>query len=458
MKKLALLLFLVVIGGAGYFWFTQGPPPALTIVQPGDVMGRSGVIEVLVDTPDGELSRLDVLYEQNGKQHPLFTLDQQAGSTLAQEGADRLRVTAPLTPKQVPSMKSGEARILVHAARKTLEDLRTLETSATKEIRVQLEPPRLAVLSTHHYINHGGSEFVVFRVTPAEATAGVRVGDLEYAAFPGGALGIDDPAVRVAFYALLHNQDLNTPMSVFATDVAGNTATAPITSRVFPKVFRRSRIEVSDSFLQRVVPAILQNTPSFSAEAGSPEELVSAYVKINSEMRQQNADLIASYAAKTVPEMLWRGPFQQLGNSQVESAFADYRTYFHDGEEIDQQVHLGFDLAVTAAVPISAAARGRVVHADYLGIYGNCVILDHGLGVQSLYAHLSSIDVQPGDDVDMGQILGRSGMTGLAGGDHLHYSMLVNGRFVTPVEWWDDKWMQDRVFRKIREAGGQVPG
>ncbi|HEX6212722.1 MAG TPA: M23 family metallopeptidase, partial [Methylomirabilota bacterium] len=432
--------------------------PAVTIVRPGEVMGRSGAIEVLVETPGGEQSRLDIFYEQEGNRRPLFTLDQQAGSTLAQETSDRLRVTLPATPREIPDMKSGPARIVVDAARRTLRDLRTLETNATREVRVQLEPPRLAVLSTHHYINHGGSEFVVLRVTPAEAAAGVRVGDVEYPSFPGSAVGISGAGVRVAFYALLHDQDLNAPMSVFARDEAGNTASAPITSRVFPKAFRRSRIEVPDSFLQRVVPAILENTPSFSADTSTPEALVAAYVRINSELRKQNADQIAAFAKETVPEMLWRGPFQQLGGSQVESAFADHRTYFHDGEEIDQQVHLGFDLAVTAAVPVLAAARGRVVHAGYLGIYGNCVILDHGLGVQSLYAHLSSIDVQTGDQLDQGATLGRSGMTGLAGGDHLHYSMLVNGRFVTPVEWWDTKWMQDRVFRKIREAGGTVPG
>ena len=107
--------------------------------------------------------------------------------------------------------------------------------------------------------------------------------------------------------------------------------------------------------------------------------------------------------------------------------FADHRTYFYENKEIDQQVHLGFDLAVTSAVPVVAANKGRVVNADFLGIYGNCVILDHGMGVQSLYAHLSSIDVKVGDTVEKGQTLGRSGMTGLAGGDHLHFTMLVNG-------------------------------
>ena len=153
--------------------------------------------------------------------------------------------------------------------------------------------------------------------------------------------------------------------------------------------------------------------------------------------------------------MLWQGPFRQLGNSQVESGFADHRTYLHDGEEIDQQVHLGFDLAVTANVPILASNHGVVVHADFLGIYGNCVVIDHGMGLQSLYAHLSSIDVQVGDAVEQGQEIGLSGMTGLAGGDHLHFTMLLHGHAVTPIEWWDEHWIEDRIARKIALASAR---
>jgi murein DD-endopeptidase MepM/ murein hydrolase activator NlpD len=143
-----------------------------------------------------------------------------------------------------------------------------------------------------------------------------------------------------------------------------------------------------------------------------------------------------------------------LGNAAIESRFADNRTYFYKGKEIDRQVHLGFDLAVTEHIPVVAGNNGIVVFADYLGIYGNCVIIDHGLGVQSLYAHLSSIDVKPGDRVEKGRQLGRSGTTGLAAGDHVHFTMLVGGRPVNAVEWWDPKWMQDRILRKIAEAGG----
>jgi murein DD-endopeptidase MepM/ murein hydrolase activator NlpD len=120
---------------------------------------------------------------------------------------------------------------------------------------------------------------------------------------------------------------------------------------------------------------------------------------------------------------------------------------------VDHQTHLGFDLASYAGTPIIAANRGKVLFADELGIYGNCVILDHGMGVQSLYAHLSSIGVKVGDMVEKAQELGKSGMTGLAAGDHLHFTMLVNGHMVNPVEWWDSHWIEDRILRKLRAAG-----
>jgi len=135
----------------------------------------------------------------------------------------------------------------------------------------------------------------------------------------------------------------------------------------------------------------------------------------------------------------------------VQSAFADRRTYTYQGDEVDHQVHLGFDLASYAMAAIPAANAGTVLLARELGIYGNCVIVDHGFGVQSLYAHLSSFGVEEGATVEKGQEIGRSGITGLAGGDHLHFTMLVNGQMVNPIEWWDPKWFEDRVLRKLRE-------
>ena len=139
-------------------------------------------------------------------------------------------------------------------------------------------------------------------------------------------------------------------------------------------------------------------------------------------------------------------------NTAVEAAFADNRTYVYNGKEVDRQTHLGFDLARVVNSPVVAANAARSCYAAPLGIYGNCVIIDHGMGVQSLYGHLSSIGVKAGDTVEKEQELGKSGMTGLAGGDHLHFTMLVNGQMVNPVEWWDAHWIQDRILRKLHDG------
>ncbi len=154
--------------------------------------------------------------------------------------------------------------------------------------------------------------------------------------------------------------------------------------------------------------------------------------------------------------MLWRGAFHQLRNSKVEANFADARTYVYQGEVIDHAYHLGYDLAVTQRHPIEAANHGVVVFTGDLGIYGNTVILDHGLGLFTLYGHMSSIDVKVGETVKQQQILGKTGETGLAVGDHLHYAILIHGVPVLPLEWWDGKWVKDNVLQRIAEAGGKT--
>jgi murein DD-endopeptidase MepM/ murein hydrolase activator NlpD len=281
----------------------------------------------------------------------------------------------------------------------------------------------------------------------------VRVGDREYPGFPAAGAGVEgaDASLHVAFFALLWNQELNTPISIYARDPYGNESSATFAYRVFPKQFRASRINIDDDFMSRVVPAILQNSAGFRVD--DPADILSSYLRINGDLRRENDAFIASLSEGTSPEILWRGPFKQLINTAVESGFADARDYVYEGEVVDHQTHLGFDLASTAAAPVLAANHGRIVHAGWLGIYGNCVIIDHGMGLQSLYAHLSSIDVQVDQTVDVDQQLGRSGATGLAGGDHLHFTMLLHGNAITPIDWWSGQWVEDRVMRKLRDAG-----
>jgi murein DD-endopeptidase MepM/ murein hydrolase activator NlpD len=457
-KLLGLVVVLAIV--AGIVWVAAGRAegPAIEFVKPGKLVGQNGDLEVVVNTPGGALTRLDVALEQDGANVPLFSMaGSDAAAKLAQETETRIRLTRPIGKRAVPQLKQGKARIVVNATRSVLFGKREVSSSAAREFDVRLTPPRVGVVSMHHFINHGGSEAVLYRVQPADAESGVRVGDIVYPGFPAAGAGVTgaDPTLKIAFFALLWDQELNAPIHVFARDEAGNEARASFDYRVFPKPFKKSQIPVDDTFLSRVVPNILDNTPALKVD--DPSNLLASFLTINRDLRKQNAQTIAALAAKTEPALLWKGPFKQLVNSAVQSNFADQRTYIYKGKEVDQQVHLGFDLASTAAAPVHASNAGKVLLAEYLGIYGNCVILDHGMGLQSLYAHLSTIDVQPGQSVTEGQVLGRSGATGLAGGDHLHFTMLLGGHAITPVDWWSAQWIEDRVMRKIREAGAPAP-
>jgi murein DD-endopeptidase MepM/ murein hydrolase activator NlpD len=453
-RAVLLLLVLGALAYGGAYWYAGTlPGPAIEIRSPEKFIGQSTQLEFSIETPGGQFTKVEAVLEQDAQSIPVFSTDpsQQPAGEVKQDAANRMFVIRQVGKQALPNLKGGAAKLTITASRPVVYGIRTAESTVSRDLDVRLDPPRVGVLSLHHFVNHGGPEFVVFRATPADVSAGVRVGDVEYPAFTGTSVGITDPSVRIAFFVLAYDQDREAQISVFARDVAGNHATSLLEHRVFPKPFAKSRIELDDRFLQRVVPAIAQNTSGAGIDT---TDLLKGFLTINRDLRRQNNQTIADLAKKTRPEMMWKDAFAQLGNTAIESRFADYRTYFYKEQEVDRQVHLGFDLASLQQAPVTASNRGVVIFTNYLGIYGNCVVIDHGLGVQSLYAHLSTIDAKEGDTVDKGQTIGRTGSTGLAGGDHLHFTVLVNGVAVNPVELWDPHWIEDRVFRKIREAGG----
>jgi murein DD-endopeptidase MepM/ murein hydrolase activator NlpD len=132
--------------------------------------------------------------------------------------------------------------------------------------------------------------------------------------------------------------------------------------------------------------------------------------------------------AKMTAEMLWTTPFSVPIEGETGTNFGHRRVF--NGEP--RAPHAGADLKAKTGTSIHATNRGRVVLAKNLFFTGNTVILDHGLGIYSLYAHLSRIDVKVGDMINNGQQLGLSGATGRVTGPHLHWGMRVQGARVDP--------------------------
>jgi hypothetical protein len=310
---------------------------------------------------------------------------------------------------------------------------------------IDTKAPRLSVLTGLTYARRGGTELVVYRVDEETAREGVEVG--EY--FFRGRLHPQDPKRRVAFYALPPEVDSGERPLLVAEDRAGNQATTTLNVEVIERSFPKDHIELSRPFMEGKVAELL------GGEA--PEDLLAAYLKINRDLRAENTRTILEICDQSSADRLWSQSFLQLPGSQVGARFAEHRTYSFDGEQVDEQVHLGYDLSSTSQAEVPAANDGVVIYAGSLGIYGSTVIVDHGLGLFSLYGHLSEIGVEKGALVTRGEALGRTGQSGLAGGDHLHFSILVDGVFVDPLEWFDSKWIEEHVEPKLAVPASPEP-
>jgi murein DD-endopeptidase MepM/ murein hydrolase activator NlpD len=142
---------------------------------------------------------------------------------------------------------------------------------------------------------------------------------------------------------------------------------------------------------------------------------------------------------------LWVGSFLQLRNSAVMAKYGDQRTYVYEGEPVSNSIHLGYDLASTENAPVGASNSGVIKFTGDLGIYGNTVVVDHGQGIMSLYGHLSEILVQEGQAVEKGEVIAKTGSSGFADGDHLHFSILIHGIEVSPLYWWDPLWINAKI-------------
>ena len=427
---LVIVLFAALVGG-GFFYFrdTKGPeiallpatgpvsskhPPALQLADPG-----SGLKSVTVTLIQG-----DKIISVLAKEYPVGTPTQ----------------TEPL-PLEKAGIKDGPAQIRVIAVDRSVFPLGSgIASDQTFPFEFDNKAPVIALLSRAHNLNRGGSGLVTYTLSEEVTRTGVVIGERF---FPGYRQSSGNYACLFSFpWDLDASQFIP---KVIAVDQAGNERQAGFYYHTTDKAFRQREIQVSQPFLDAKMPQFEDAFP----EAKSPIEI---FLKVNKDMRKANIARLAELSLNTSPTPLWEGDFMRQPQAATLSLFADHRTYTYEGQTIDQQTHLGVDLASTAQAQILAANQGRVVFADDLGIYGMCVILDHGLGLQTLYGHLSRIEVSVDQTVSKGQVLGASGATGMAGGDHLHFETIVSGLSVTPIEWWDGTWIKNNVTDKLSLA------
>ncbi|MBC2703260.1 M23 family metallopeptidase [Desulfobacula sp.] len=314
-----------------------------------------------------------------------------------------------------------------------------------KKVIIDSKPPRISVLTKRHNIQRSGTALVIYKLFEENLKSGVKVGDNF---FPGHSGLFENKNIYTAFFALNHMQGPGSQISVVAEDMAGNITKRGFYHYIRDKNFKTDILNISDRFLELKMPDFDVGAKNgFFQESKNP--LLKKFLYINRDVRKNNVETILNVPLITENKKYWDGRFLRLKGSARRAGFADRRIYKYKGKEIDRAVHLGVDLASTANAPVKAGNSGRVVFAQFAGIFGNTIMIDHGFGLCSLYSHLSQISVTKGDMVKKGDDIGFTGLTGLAVGDHLHFSMIVHNVFVNPVEWWDDSWIRNNITSKI---------
>lgn len=398
-------------------------------------VGIATPVTVHMINPHGE-RRLSAYLEQNGARYPVFEQTGPAHRLFWPRHQQPRTISFLVGKTKAPDLKEGKARLVVETVS---DDFRGSTNTVVSDVDVVFSAPRVVPDDLQHYINQAGMELVTFTASGSWNDAGVKVGPHTFRSF---ALPGHSPDQRFSMFAYSWDLPPNLTPLVYAHNQTGTEATAHFWFKLFPKKFRERDFVLDDALMQKLV----DNVDPTGTLAPGPD-LLARFLKINGDLRRQNNQQLHDLRTKTEEKILWDGPFIHYGKE--EANFADVRDYKYKGKMVDRQVHLGFDLSDVANAPVNAANTGRVVWADNLGIYGNCIVLDHGYGLQSIYGHLSRIDVKVGDIVKKGGKMGIAGSTGLAEGVHVHFGMQIDGVQINPVEWWDDHWIHDRVMSKL---------
>jgi len=426
------LLAVAVLAAGSWFVFRDTQPPALSIGPEAADINREAKVTIKASDPGSGLKWVEAKAVQDGKEYALFRkeLPQGTGSFTQTVIFDKERI------------KEGEFTLRVTARDGSLYPFGEAGmSSASRDFNLDDTAPRIYVKTHTTNLNQGGAGVVEFALSEPARKVGIKVGERFFPAYERE--GTQDRSYFCMFTLPWDTSPSDFSPIITAEDKAGNTAGRSFNYYANARNFRKDRIGLSDGFMERVLP---QFTDFVSDVQGG---LLEQYVKVNNELRRQNAEKIREIGRDTASEPLWEGEFKRLPNAANRARFADYRDYIYKGKVVDNQTHLGLDLASIRHAPIPAANTGRIVFADFFGIYGNCVIIDHGLGLQTLYSHMSQIDVQPGQAVSKGDIIGRTGATGLAGGDHLHFGVYVSGTPVQPLEWFDGHWIKNNISGKL---------
>ncbi|MEY3090099.1 MAG: hypothetical protein RL113_415 [Pseudomonadota bacterium] len=451
-SKTGIVFSLVLIGiiaGAGYLYTSpifEREAPLIESVQ-NVVWNRKAPIQINLSDNEGLKNYTLVL---NDGEHDLLV-----GQEVFDAKVKQKQVQVAYPKGNILNPKAKHLTLNVSVSDSSLWHLgQGNRSDKTIDIDIDVKRPNVNIVANSYSITQGGSALVVFQAEDENLdTLYVEVGDAKFKA---------QPYLQKGYYAALIAwpfQEKEFKAKVVAVDRANNVQQVEIPFYLIAHSYDISWIEAKDKFIDGKITDLIESNPEYAESENKLEKLRA----VNETMRLKNEAMIHSISKEISSEMLtgWKiHQFYPLRNGQKVASFGDERHYYYQdkGNEVSHSFHVGYDLASTKMAAIQTSNDGKVVFVGDNGIYGNMPMIDHGLGLYSLYGHCSSISVAQGDEVLAGDVIAKTGVTGLALGDHLHFGLLVQGIEVRPVEWFDQDWIRKNVDNVFEEAQKIING
>ena len=428
-----------------FIWFLmtifEGKKPLATLTPLPEYISKSITFNVVISDVKMGLRDVKVSIKQDGPAIPLLKKNFSYTGLFNKKGVHIFDGEFTLNPKQL-NLVQGQANLIIeiHDFSKRRGGDGNLTMLEHKMI-VDTIPPSMTALSRSHNVNIGGSGLIIYRVSTDTTESGVLINDMLFKGAP--CTNDSQPGIHLCYFAFPCNVKKDTALYLWAKDRADNEIQKTFRYHIRKKRFRKDTIRISD----RLLDAIISSFPSDILEPDDSN--IKKYLFINKTLREENSALLRELCQSGSKEKLWDGPWLRMKKAATMATFGDRRIYYYKNKVIDRQVHMGVDLASLARSPVQAANTGGVIFAQDLGIYGLTIVIDHGQGLFTMYGHLSSIDVAVDQVINKGDIIGVTGTTGLAMGDHLHFGFLIHGVPVNPIEWWDTHWIKDNIDKKL---------
>ncbi|MFH1076337.1 MAG: M23 family metallopeptidase [Pseudomonadota bacterium] len=425
------------------FFRFEKEPPKVEISPPIKTMGADSSFHIIVSDSKSGIKKIEVSIVTNQKTISVLSESFPSLTLLQGSNVHLKEIDIPVKPREL-GLAEGKVRLKISAWDCALKGYyEGNHTDLEQDMIIDTRPPLITLLKKPSGVTQGGAGLLVYSSSEPIAQSGVQIATAFFPGYPGK---FKKELIYMALFAIPYDYEPseNNRITLTAIDDGNNKTNLSVHIHVNRMKKTSDNIVLSDDFLNHKMSEFQLETT-----AGKSASSLETFLVVNRDIRKQNDAIFREKCSLSKPDPLWEGVFLRLPNSAQKAGFAQARTYYYGNEQIDQQIHMGIDLASTENAPIPAANNGNVIFTDNLGIYGNIAIIDHGLGLFSAYSHMSSFTVKQGDEVKKGDIIGHTGTTGLAGGDHLHFAMLVHGAFVTPIEWWDPMWLKNNIYDPI---------